>query len=164
MKAERPAHLSVLIVGHRRPWNRSFRLTPKQWKLAAALIGGVIPLFMAVGVYGALAWLFAPHSHPLAQGTEVRVLRNEVALVTHNTSAGLDAMGLELGALNSEAEHLTTLQDQLMRSTGVHIRLARPPASSVRPDQGRHLMASLRTLSRQLQTQHSTKPVPRQSL
>lgn len=164
MKGERPAHLSVLIVGHRRPWNRSFRLTPKQWKLAAALIGGVIPLFIAVGVYGALARLFAPNSDPLAQGTEVRVLRNEVALVTHNTSAGLDAMGLELGALNSEAEHLTALQDRLMRSAGVHIRLARPPAPSVRSDQGMHLMASLHTLSRQLQPQRPTKQTPRQSL
>lgn len=164
MKGERPAHLSVLIVGHRRPWNRSFRLTPKQWKLGAALIGGVIPLFMAVGVYGALARFFAPHSHPLAQGTEVRILRNEVALVTHNTSAGLDAMGFELGALNSEAERLTALQDRLMRSAGIHIRLARPPVPSVHPVKGTHLMASLRTLSRQLQARPRAKQAPRQSL
>ncbi len=164
MKAERPAHLSVLVVGHRHPWNRSFRLTPKQWKLGAALIGGVIPLLLAVGVYGALARLLAPDSHPLARATEARALRNEVALVTRNTSAGLDAMGLELGALNSEAVRLTVLQERLMRSAGIHLRLVRPPIPSVRPRQGTHLMASLHTLSRQLQTRHPRKRSPRRSL
>ena len=164
MKVERPAHFSVRVVAHRRPWNRSFRLTPRQWKLGAALIGGVIPLLMAVGVYGALARLFAPGSRPLAHRTEVRVLRNEVALVTRNTSAGLDAMGFELGALNSEAQRLTALQDRLMRSAGVHIRLARPPVPLAPPGKETHLMASLRTLSRQLQTRHPTKRAPGRSL
>lgn len=157
MKAERPSHLSVLIVGHRRPWNRSFRLTPKQWKLGAAIIGGVIPLLMAVGVYSALGRLYAPQPQALTRGTEAQALRNEVALVTRNTAAGLDAMGLELGALNSEAGRLTALQDRLMRSAGVHIQLTHPPLPAVRPRRGAHLMASLHILARQLQTRPALK-------
>lgn len=165
MKAVRPANLSVLIVGHRRPWNRHIRLTPKQWKLGVGIIAGVVPLFMAVGFYSLFGHIFTPHSQGVRGAIEVRALRGEVALLTENTAAGLNAMALQLGALNADAMRLTALRNRLVRSAGIHVALfrsePRPQAQLTQVKNTPHLMAALHTLSSQLkQRDHTNNPGP----
>ncbi|MHB8254684.1 MAG: hypothetical protein ACYDEV_13530 [Acidiferrobacter sp.] len=156
MKEVRPVNLSVLIVGHRRPWNRHIRLTPRQWKLGMGIVAGVIPLLMTVGVYSMLGHVFVTHPQRvrIAAAAENRVLRSEVAVLTHDTAAGLDAMALQLGALNADASRLTALRDRLVRSAGIHFTLShvrlhpwvQPVAVKTTP----HLMSALHALSQKL--------------
>ena len=167
-KEARPTNLSVLIVGHRRPWNRHIRLTQKQWKLGVGIIAGVIPLLMAVGVYSMLGCIFTTESQSANRLREIRALRTEVALLTQNTATGLNAMGLQLGALNADAMRLTALRDRLVRSAGIHVALFRKDphlqARTQKVTKSPHLMVALHTLSEQLQQQASPKNHPRRAL
>ena len=83
------------------------------------------------------------------------VVRGELASITRNTVAGLDVMGFELGALNSDAARLALLEQRLGQQAGlplsfVHRRPARARIVPVSSPTRSHLMSKLRALAQEL--------------
>ncbi|HUW99081.1 MAG TPA: hypothetical protein VMV40_09635 [Acidiferrobacter sp.] len=165
MKVIQPANWNVLIVGHRRPWKRQIRLTARQWRFGIGIVVGLVPLIIAVGVYGLCGRIF-PHYSPVAgqNAAEVSALRGKVALLTQNTEVGLDAMAIQLGALNADAMRLTALRNRLVRSAGIHEALFRSEpkfeAQAAVANSAPHLIAALHALSLQLNQQNPSKGSP----
>lgn len=158
LKETRFDNLSIRIVGHRRPWNLHFRLTARQWKVGLGVIAGVLPLLLAVGVYGVLGQVTGRSQAASGTLAAASGLRREVVSLTQTTTAGLDAMALQLGVLNSDAARLTALRNRLVRAAGIHagIFTAKPSfrAEPVSAKGGPRLMGGLQALSRQLGQQN----------
>ncbi len=152
MKADKPANVTLRIVGHRSRLNRHWRLSVRQWRVAIGICVGVIPLLLAYGVYGLLGVLVPASRAPSQAAGAARV---ELASITRNTAAGLDIMGFELGALNRDAARLALVERRLVRSAGLplsaayhaHARLDTMPVSSTKRPRR---ISKLRALAQEL--------------
>ncbi len=154
MKESKPTHVMLRVVGHRSRLNRHWRFTARQWRVAIGVSAGVIPLLLALGVYGLLGTIVPRPGDP-AQGVRAAAaMRAQVTALTRSTAAGLDVMAMELGVLNTDAGRLAFLEHRLVRATGVAFgrtdsrsgpaRFRAVPVSS--PDSSR-LMARLHALA-----------------
>ncbi|MHB1512687.1 MAG: hypothetical protein ACYCTF_01015 [Acidiferrobacter sp.] len=155
MKADKPANVTLRIVGHRSRLNRHWRLSARQWQVAIGVCVGVVPLLLAFGVYGLLAALVPAVQGPGRSAGAAIVAHAELASITRNTAAGLDVMGSELGALHSDAVRLALLERRLVQSAGLplgaalhpHARLRTMPVSSAKRPRR---ISKLRALAQEL--------------
>ena len=155
MKVDKPANVMLRVVGHRSRLNRHWRLSGRQWRVAVGFCGGVVPLLLAFGVYGLLGALIPSVRSPGQAAHRAVVVRGELASITRDTVAGLDVMGFELGALNSDAARLALLEQRLGRQAGVpvgfvHRRPAQAHIMPVSSPDRSHLMSKLRALAQEL--------------
>jgi hypothetical protein len=155
VKERKPANVTLRIVGHRSRLNRQWRLSPRQWQIAIGVGVGVIPLLLAFGVYGLLRTV-APDSFGGGTGVApVAAAHAEVASLARDTTAGLDVIAIELGALNANAVQLARLERQLVHSTGISLARAHTGALAMRalpvssPDSSR-LITKLHALAQRL--------------
>lgn len=155
MKTEKPANVTLRIVGHRSRLNRHWRLSARQWRLVVGICVGVVPLLLACGVYGLLGALVPASQGPGHAARGATMVREELTSITRNTAAGLDVMGFELGALKGDATRIALLERRLGQSAGLPLGAARRPRARLRPvpvsSAGRsHLMSKLHALAQEL--------------
>lgn len=155
VRTEKPANVTLRIVGHRSRLNRHWRLSVRQWRLVVGMCVGVVPLLLAFGVYGLLGAL-VPASRGAGHAAQrATMVREELASITRNTAAGLDIMGFELGALKGDATRLALLERRLGQSAGLPIDAVRRPRARLRPvpvssPRHTHLMSKLHALAQEL--------------